>query len=78
MAKLTDKPKRESADILAEIEKTLSTMDGIATGDAFKLGGLVREYGQSCQGEAFSSFMLPLIDSIMKPNDQPPKDPWRG
>lgn len=59
--------KRTAADVLAEIEAKLSTIDGIATADAFKLGGLVREYGNTMAGEASSGILTPILDAMMKP-----------
>lgn len=73
-------PKRSSADVLAEIETKLATLDGVATSDAFRLGGLVREYGDLKRGEATGEIMVPLLDMMLKPKSprelDPSRPPW--
>lgn len=73
-------PRRMAADVLQEIEAKLATLDGVATSDAFRLGGLVREYGQITAGEASDGIMLPLLDGLLKPRKSDSTDaskpPW--
>jgi hypothetical protein len=68
-------PKRKATDVLQDIERTLSTIDGIATADAFKLGQLVREYGEARAGEAVMPMISGLIDMMKPPK---PKNPWEA
>lgn len=66
--------KRKSGEVMADIERTLSTVDGISTADAFKLGQLVREYGDKKAGESLG----PLIEGLLDNMGKPPKKPWEG
>lgn len=66
--------KRKSGEVMADIERTLSTVDGISTADAFKLGQLVREYGDKKSGEALG----PLIEGLFDNFGKAPKKPWEG
>lgn len=68
----SEQVKRKSADVMSDIERTISTIDGISTADAFKLGQLVREYGTVVAGET----MGPLMTSLLGSFDKKPKKPW--
>lgn len=70
MPPLDEKPKRTPEMILADIVTKLATIDGIATSDAFALGGLIREYGHSCAGEVASSLMESMLGDLKK-SDRP-------
>jgi hypothetical protein len=70
----TKEVKRTPAMVLSEIERKLAIIDGISTADAFALGGLVREYGSICTGEAMSGLLTGMIDSVKRP--EPSKAPW--
>jgi hypothetical protein len=79
----TQAPKREASKkppvILAEIEAKISSLDGIATADAFALGRMVQEYGQACSGEASSSILGPMLEAMVRPRaPKPPTMPWEN
>ena len=74
MTTLGTKEKRTAADVLREIETKLASVDGIATADAFTLGGLVREYGEVRAGEVGISIMGPILDAMSKPRKD---EPWK-
>jgi hypothetical protein len=70
--------QRTPAIIFAEIEQLLGTIDGLAIRDAFRIGSLVREYGQATAGLASSEILRPMIEMLGKPpKDEPWKDPTR-
>jgi hypothetical protein len=71
---LEEKEKRTAPIILADIERMLASIDGISTADAFRLGGLVREYGQATAGDIAGVFVQGLGDAILK--NRLPKSPW--
>lgn len=74
-----EKPVRKPTDVMADIETKLATIDGISTADAFALGGLVREYGQTIAGETSSGFVTPILDMMLRPRKNETNDakpPW--
>lgn len=68
------KLKVKAIDKMNEIIKTLSSIDGIATGDALRLGMLIQEYGQAVAGEAIGDIMKAMLGNL-GPDGK--KEPWQ-
>lgn len=68
-------PSRKPEEVLADLEKKLASIDGIATSDAFALGRLVQEYGQACSIASMGNFLGPLMKTMLGP--KPGDEPWR-
>jgi len=65
MPDTTEKDLAEKlAAALTAIESLLATVDGIATADAFRLGQLVREYGEAARTEAAYLASKPMFDLL--------------
>lgn len=77
--KLNDTTKSDAA--LKSVADMLSTFDGVALGDAFKLAGLVQKYGDARATEATG----PILDTILtgitrsldKAEQKSPRETWR-
>lgn len=71
--------KRTAAVVLSEIQAKLSTIDSIATSDAFHLGGLIREYGERKASDSLNNFMGHMLGGMKNPHPKDDTDePWRG
>lgn len=73
--------KRTAKVVYEEIVAKLSTVDGIATGDAMELGRLIHEYGEKRAGDSAGAIMGPLLDAMFrdkpKKDGEPPREPWQ-
>lgn len=74
-----EKTKSLTADeVFTKITEKLSTVDGLALGDAFSLGSLIRQYGEAKAGEAIGQVMEPLLEKIGDDLKKlHPKEPWK-